>query len=202
MELRRISPAPRRVPSTAHSTASTPVLVRPPWVVTSKPLGVRTPSGHRLASIDSTTHCEPNLSAAALSRSGSVSAAVLTLTLSAPARSSRSKSATARTPPPTVSGMNTDSAVLLTTSSIVERSELDAVISRKTSSSAPSRSYRDASSTGSPASRRSVKFTPLTTRPASTSRHGMTRIATVMVGAEPTRTGRAAAPSPRSPPRG
>ena len=53
--------------------------------------------------------------------------------------------------------------------------ELDAVMSRKTSSSAPSPSYTAAISTGSPASRRPVKLTPFTTRPASTSRHGMTR---------------------------
>src|SRR3954447_26988787 len=48
-------------------------------------------------------------------------------------------------------------------------------MSRNTSSSAPSRSYSAASSTGSPASRRSRNCVPLTTRPASTSRHGMTR---------------------------
>src|SRR5438270_860627 len=80
-----------------------------------------------------------------------------------------------RTPPPTVSGMNTCSAVRRTTSYVVDRASLDAVMSRKTSSSAPSASYTCAISTGSPASRKSVKFTPLTTRPASTSRHGMTR---------------------------
>src|SRR3712207_6140630 len=50
-------------------------------------------------------------------------------------------------------------------------------MSRKVSSSAPSASYTRAISTGSPASRRSTKLTPLTTRPASTSRHGMTRTA-------------------------
>src|SRR5688572_5376971 len=48
-----------------------------------------------------------------------------------------------------------------------------AVISRKTSSSAPISSYRAASSTGSPASRRFTKLTPFTTRPSFTSRHGM-----------------------------
>src|SRR5918997_4024100 len=53
-------------------------------------------------------------------------------------------------------------------------------MSRKVSSSAPSASYTRAISTGSPASRRLAKLTPLTTRPASTSRHGMTRIATLM----------------------
>ena len=37
-----------------------------------------------------------------------------------------------------------------------------------------------ASSTGSPMSRRFSKFTPLTTRPAATSRHGMTRQTTAI----------------------
>src|SRR5579883_3487650 len=49
-------------------------------------------------------------------------------------------------------------------------------MSRKHNSSAPSRSYILACSTGSPASTRSTKFTPLTTRPSFTSRQGMTRI--------------------------
>src|SRR6201996_6033467 len=108
-------------------------------------------------------------------------AAVLTATLSAPARSNTSTSATARTPPPTVSGMNTCSAVWRTTSSMVARPEDDAVTSRKVSSSAPSASYAAASSTGSPASRRFSKLTPLTTRPSSTSRQGMTRTARLVL---------------------
>src|SRR5580704_13716037 len=45
-----------------------------------------------------------------------------------------------RTPPPTVSGMNTWSAVRATTSTIVSRCSADAVMSRNTSSSAPSAS--------------------------------------------------------------
>ena len=69
--------------------------------------------------------------------SGRAIAAVLTPTLSAPARSSRSTSSTERTPPPTVSGMKTASAVRLTTSYVVARSPLLAVTSRKVSSSAP-----------------------------------------------------------------
>src|SRR3954463_12942229 len=48
-------------------------------------------------------------------------------------------------------------------------------MSRKQSSSAPAASYAIAASTGSPASRRSTKLTPLTTRPSLTSRQGMTR---------------------------
>ena len=60
-------------------------------------------------------------------------------------------------------------------STVVARLSLEAVMSRNTSSSAPSRSYRAASSTGSPASRRSTKLVPLTTRPSVTSRQGITR---------------------------
>ena len=115
-----------------------PVPTRPPCVVTSKPLGAAGPA--RRASTDSTTHCDPNRSAASASSSGRAMAAVLSDTLSAPARSSRSTSATLRTPPPTVSGMNTCSAVRRTTSYMVSRPPLDAVMSRKVSSSAPSAS--------------------------------------------------------------
>ena len=55
----------------------------------------------------------------------------------------------AETPPPTVSGMNTVSAVRRTTSSMVPRPSTEAEMSRKVSSSAPSASYAAASSTGS-----------------------------------------------------
>ena len=67
-------------------------------------------------------------------------AAVFTATLSAPARSSRSTSATLPTPPPTVSGMNTCSAVAETISMVVARPSWEAEMSRKVSSSAPSAS--------------------------------------------------------------
>ena len=96
-----------------------PVERRPPWVVTSQPESVVTPSGQRRASTESTTHCAPKRSAASRSSSGRAMAAVLTPTLSAPARSSRSMSSTVRTPPPTVRGMNTCSAVRRTTSYVV-----------------------------------------------------------------------------------
>src|SRR5262249_24209818 len=56
-----------------------------------------------------------------------------------------------------------------------------AVISRNASSSAPSASYRRATSTGSPASRRLTKLIPFTTRPPATSRQGMMRLARPMV---------------------
>src|SRR5215471_13311281 len=58
-------------------------------------------------------------------------------------------------------------------------------MSRKTSSSAPWASYAAASSTGSPASRSPAKLTPLTTRPPSTSRHGITLVATVTPSIRP-----------------
>src|SRR5439155_1045096 len=71
------------------------------------------------------------------------------------------------------------SAVRRATSSMISRASCEAVMSRKTSSSAPCASYASAASTGSPASRRSTKRTPLTTRPSLTSRHGMTRLANI-----------------------
>src|SRR5690606_32902133 len=123
---------------------------------------------------------------------GRSTAAVLTDTFSAPARSRRRASSTVRTPPPTVNGMNTFSATRRATSTMVSRASDDAVMSRKTISSAPSASYRAASSTGSPASRRPTKFTPFTTRPASTSRHGMTR--TLRTGGDLQRLGQADSP--------
>ena len=49
----------------------------------------------------------------------------------------------------------------------------EAVISKNTSSSAPALSYASAIATGSPASCKLTKFTPFTTLPACTSRHGI-----------------------------
>jgi hypothetical protein len=146
IEFSRISPAPSSVARRAQSTASMPVPRRPPWVVTSKPLGVAAglagsgPGRTRRASTDSTTHWEPNCRAASASSPGRAMAAVLSDTLSAPARSRASTSPAERTPPPTVSGMNTCSAVRRTTSYVVSRPPLDAVMSRNVSSSAPSAS--------------------------------------------------------------
>jgi polyphosphate glucokinase len=142
IELSRISPAPSSAPRRAHSTASMPVPRRPPCVVTSNPLGGGGPSlpVTRRASTDRTTHWEPNRRAASASSSGRAMAAVFSETLSAPVRSSRSMSSSLRMPPPTVSGMNTCSAVRRTTSYMVSRPPLDAVMSRNVSSSAPSAS--------------------------------------------------------------
>ena len=62
-----------------------------------------------------TTHWAPNSAASSATSSGRSRAAVLTATLSAPARSRRRPSSALRTPPPTVKGMNTCSAVRATT---------------------------------------------------------------------------------------
>src|SRR5262249_24637315 len=120
-------------------------------------------------------HWSPNFSAASLTKARRATAAVLIDTLSAPEAKSLRMSSMVRTPPPTVSGMKQASAVRRTTSRMMSRFSWLAVMSRNVSSSAPSASWGIAASTGSPASRRSRNFTPLTTRPSLTSRQGMTR---------------------------
>ena len=135
MLVSRISPAPRRCISTAHSTASKPVGVRPPWVKISQRVFSELTA---LASTATTMACEPKNPAASLTKSGLVTAAVLMLALSAPALSRRRMSATVRTPPPTVSGMKTCEATSSMTCKIVSRLSEEAVMSRKVSSSAPS----------------------------------------------------------------
>ena len=79
MEVSRISPAPSAQTRSAHSIASSPVGVRPPWVTTSQP-----PSSRRRASMATTMHCAPYSCAPARTSSGSLTAAVLNDTLSAP----------------------------------------------------------------------------------------------------------------------
>lgn len=110
------------------------VSVRPPCVVTTKPDGIRS---ERLTSSDRTTACAPNRSAISETSSGRAIAALLTPILSAPHCCSRATSSTLRTPPPTVSGMKTCSAVRVTVSHIVARFSTVAPTSRNVSSSAP-----------------------------------------------------------------
>jgi hypothetical protein len=98
------------------------------------------PPSFARASIATTMACEPKRQAASSTRSGFSTAEVLMLTLSAPAFKSFLTSSTRRTPPPTVSGMNTWSATRPITSTIVSRASLEAVMSRKVSSSAPASS--------------------------------------------------------------
>ena len=95
-----------------------------------------------------TMHWLPNRRAASWTNCGFFTAAELIETLSQPASSSWRMSSSVRMPPPTVSGMNTCSAVRRTTSSMMSRPSWLAVMSRNTSSSAPSFSYRAATSTG------------------------------------------------------
>ena len=135
IELRRISPTPNAQAFSTHANASSPALSRPPCVVTSKPESVRA----RLASTERTKTCDPKRSAISAINSGRAIADVLIETLSAPARSKRSTSSTLLMPPPTVSGIKTCSAVRRTTSKVVSRPTTLAEISRKVSSSAPSR---------------------------------------------------------------
>ena len=98
MLVRRISPAPRRAASAAHSTASRPVFLRPPCTYTSHLLGL---PGTRLASMAHRIACVPNAAAAFVISEGSAIAAEFTETLSAPAAIMVRMSSTLRNPPPT-----------------------------------------------------------------------------------------------------
>ena len=137
IEFSSTSPAPSSWARRAHHNASMPVEWRPPMVVTSKPDCVCCSPRSRRASTESTRTWLPKRWEISLISVGLLIAAVLTLTLSAPHRKSWSTSSTERTPPPTVSGMNSCWAVLLTTSNMVRRCPVEAVTSRKVSSSAP-----------------------------------------------------------------
>jgi len=187
----KISPAPAFCIRLPHSIASSPVERRPPWVKTSQ-RGLAL--GTRFASMAMTMHCAPYRPAASSTNWGFWTAAVLILTLSAPAFSKRRTSSTSRTPPPTVSGMNTCEATCSTIPSSKPRSSELAVMSRKVSSSAPCSSYRRAISTGSPASRKSMKLMPLTTRPPATSKQGMIRLASMMLRCQVWRSARSVWP--------
>ena len=126
-------------------------------------------------------HWLPNAAAPSLIKAGRLMAAVFRETLSAPAKSISRMSSTERIPPPTVSGMKQHAAVRRTTSTMVARPSEEAVMSRKTSSSACWASYALAHSTGSPASLKLTKLVPLTTLPSVTSRHGMILLASTVL---------------------
>ena len=131
MEVSRISPAPRSSALLAHSTASMPVDLVPPWVKTSQW------SSTLLPSMATTTHCLPKLSAHSEMMSGFFTAAELTDTLSAPALRASLMSSTLLIPPPTVRGTNSFPAVSETMSSMVCLVSREAVMSRNVISSAP-----------------------------------------------------------------
>src|SRR5487761_1279723 len=170
MLVRSSSPAPNSHSWQAQAIGSRPVTTRAPWVSSSHP------SPRRRASIATTTHWDPKSWAASWTRPGLETAAVWIETLSAPARRSSRISEVVRTPPPAVSGMNTCRATLATKSTMVARPSGVASMSRKTSSSAPSRAYWAARLTGSPWSNIARKWSPLTTRRPATSRQGMIRL--------------------------
>ena len=133
IEVSMISPAPQAVASRAHKIASRPVGMRPPATNTSKPRFLR------LASMATTTAWEPKRAAIFPISAESFTAAELIAILSAPASNTASASASSRIPPPTVNGINKQRAVRETTSIIMRRLSLVAVISSRTISSAPSR---------------------------------------------------------------
>src|SRR5438094_3934349 len=124
-----------------------------------------------------TAACAPARRAISPRSSGRRTAALFMATLSAPARRIAAASSTESIPPPTQKGIESAAATRAARSTVVRRRSAEAVMSRKTSSSAPSWSYRAASPTGSPASRRSTNRVPFTTRPSFTSRQGMIRLA-------------------------
>ena len=84
------------------------------------------------------TAWEPNAVAAAVMSSGLRTAAEFTDTLSEPAAIICRQPATSRKPPPTVKGMRSSAAARAARSIVVARSSEVAVMSRNTTSSAPS----------------------------------------------------------------
>src|SRR5258708_4394002 len=181
MEVSRISPAPRSSASRAQASAFLPVGLRPPATKTSAASAGPAP---RRASMATITACEPKRPAILPIRLGSATAAELMLILSAPASKTWAASSSVRMPPPTVKGTNISRAARRTVSVKVLRSSWVAVMSSSTISSAPASACARASSAGSPASRSSRNFTPLTTRPASTSRQAMIRLVSRSEGTE------------------
>ena len=161
-----ISPQPSSSTCLPHCNASSPVGVRPPSMYTSYPELMST---FRLTSIATTMHWAPKSADACVMREGTRTAWLLMETLSAPSM--------LLMPPPTVNGMSMCSAMRRTRDESGSRLSTVAVISRKTSSSAPSWQYLTAFSTGSPASRRSRKLIPLTVRPSLMSKHGIILLA-------------------------
>ena len=110
----------RAVTFLAHSTASSPVAVLPPCVKTSQPLLGSALSRLR-ASMATTIHCDPCRAADSPIKSGLLTPAVLIEILSAPAFKRRRISETLRTPPPTVSGINTCPATASITDNMMSR---------------------------------------------------------------------------------
>src|SRR5258708_20767277 len=198
IEVRSISPAPRDSASRAHSRSFMPAGLRPPFTQISAMLPILFCSSFasvasfavkcfavvRRASIATITACDPKREAISPIRPGEAMAAELMDTLSAPASKMPAASASVLMPPPTVNGMNNRLAARRTVPIKVPRPSAVAVMSSMTISSAPAVACRWASSAGSPASRSCANWTPLTTRPASTSSQAIIRLVRVSEVAE------------------
>jgi hypothetical protein len=129
-----MAPAPSDSTFLAHWTASRPAPWVPPRTITSKPDGN---AGFFAVSMATVIFSLPNSSAASRTRSGLRTAAVFIETLDTPMARSSSIPWQLLMPPPTVSGTLMRSTVRRTASSMVFRFSMVAVMSRKTSSSAP-----------------------------------------------------------------
>ena len=173
--LSRISPAPSSAARAAHSIASRPADLRPPWVVTSKPESVPArPAGvdgeHQHLVAEPVGDLGDQLGPADrggvdgdLVGAGAQQPVDVLDAADSPADGQRDEDllgGAARRSPSWWRGPR-------------GRRRCRGRSARRR----PRRRRAAASSTGSPASRRSWKLMPLTTRPASTSRHGMTRTA-------------------------
>jgi hypothetical protein len=148
---------------------------RPPWVKISQW------SWLHAASTEATTHWLPNLSGDLGHDLGRATAAELTATLSAPGEQQARASSTARTP--AADGQRHEAHLRGAADTVEQRPAPFVAAPRCRGSTArrpPPHRRRAACSTGSPASLRSTKLTPLTTRPSATSRQGMTRMRTVI----------------------
>ena len=134
----KISPAPNSSTLFAQSTISIPVASVPLFTTTSsrgRPLS----DGFFLPSIATTNLSLPNSLDALLTSSGFLTAAVFIDTLSTPRSSKSFISSMLPMPPPTAKGTVTTSTTFFTHSNLVFLFSTVAKMSRKTSSSAPSR---------------------------------------------------------------
>ena len=177
IELSRISPTPSSTPRRAHSTASRPAAVRPPWVVTSKPDGcpvarraIHREHEHLVAEPagDLADHLGASDGAGVdrhLVGAGPEQGVDVIDRADAAADGQRDEDGLGGSPDDVERGL-----AALGGGRDVEEGQLVGALGVVD---------RQPSSTGSPASRRSTKLTPLTTRPPCTSRQGMTRTATV-----------------------
>ena len=137
IDVSRISPAPSAHASSAHPPRRAPWPCGPPRRRPPSDRHRRSPAEHRSPRLSLELRTRPQQAGSEPGvHGGGVDRRPCRLRLAA----RRATSSTADTPPPTVRGMKTVSAVRATTSRIVPRFSCDAVMSRKTISSASSAS--------------------------------------------------------------